>query len=154
MEIDFLLLREISEYCSANDIADVERFVNSLVKIGFNIERYGMKPEFMKAKDPISVPIDIIPHSFYAECGYIPKSNLISVLLKRPQEIIKIVEILKEVEQVKADMEVDIPVKKKRGRPKKVESEGRNEKVEKPIIINKVIETPKENIRPKKRKLS
>lgn len=52
------LLEEIEQYCKANNIEDIEKFVNKMLRNGFNIERYGEKPpwfETKQEKEPIKV---------------------------------------------------------------------------------------------------
>ena len=44
MNIDAKLLDSISQYCALNDIGDIEKEVNRLLQIGFNVERYGNSP--------------------------------------------------------------------------------------------------------------
>lgn len=38
------LLKEIEEYCILNNITDIESKINSMLRTGFNIEKYGLTP--------------------------------------------------------------------------------------------------------------
>lgn len=38
------LLKEITEYCNINNIKDIKSKINELLRIGFNIEKYGDSP--------------------------------------------------------------------------------------------------------------
>ena len=38
------LLEEIKEYCELNNIEDIDKEINRLLRIGFNIEKYGVSP--------------------------------------------------------------------------------------------------------------
>lgn len=38
------LLEEIKQYCELNNIENIEKEVNRLLRIGFNIEKYGTSP--------------------------------------------------------------------------------------------------------------
>lgn len=46
--IDEKLYKEIKEYCIFNNIENVEKEINRLLKIGFNYERYGNSPFYKK----------------------------------------------------------------------------------------------------------
>ena len=57
MEIDSKLLSEIEEYCKYNDISDIEKEVNFLLRKGFNMEKYGSVPFYKE--EQIKIPIII-----------------------------------------------------------------------------------------------
>ena len=38
------LFQEIKQYCELNNIDDIEKEINRLLRIGFNIERFGNSP--------------------------------------------------------------------------------------------------------------
>lgn len=38
------LYQEIKEYCELNNIEDINKEINRLLRIGFNIEKYGVSP--------------------------------------------------------------------------------------------------------------
>jgi hypothetical protein len=38
------LYQEIKEYCELNNIEDIDKEINRLLRIGFNIEKYGTSP--------------------------------------------------------------------------------------------------------------
>ena len=38
------LYQEIKEYCELNNIEDINKEINRLLRIGFNIEKYGTSP--------------------------------------------------------------------------------------------------------------
>ena len=38
------LYQEIKEYCELNNIEDIDKEINRLLRIGFNIEKYGVSP--------------------------------------------------------------------------------------------------------------
>lgn len=38
------LLQEIEKYCELNGFVDIEKKINEMLRIGFNIERYGDSP--------------------------------------------------------------------------------------------------------------
>ena len=46
--IDEKLYKEIKEYCIFNNIENIEKEINRLLKIGFNYERYGNSPFYKK----------------------------------------------------------------------------------------------------------
>lgn len=46
--IDEKLYKEIKEYCILNNIENVEKEINRLLKIGFNYEKYGNSPFYKK----------------------------------------------------------------------------------------------------------
>lgn len=39
--MDSKLLKEIESYCKMNDIDDVDGLINKMLKVGFDIEKYG-----------------------------------------------------------------------------------------------------------------
>lgn len=39
--MDNKLLKEIKDYCKINDIDDIDGLINKMLKVGFDIERYG-----------------------------------------------------------------------------------------------------------------
>lgn len=41
MEIENKIISEIEQYCAANNIEDVDKFVIKIITNGFNIEKYG-----------------------------------------------------------------------------------------------------------------
>lgn len=55
MNIDKKLITEIQEYCKLNNIQDVEKEVNRLLRQGFNVEKYGTSPFTMQKYE---VPTD------------------------------------------------------------------------------------------------
>jgi hypothetical protein len=44
MEIPNKLQKELELYCKVNNITDIEAFALKMLQQGFNIERYGIKP--------------------------------------------------------------------------------------------------------------
>ena len=44
MELDKKLIKDISSYCKANDIEDVEGMVNAMLKKGYMVTLYGESP--------------------------------------------------------------------------------------------------------------
>jgi len=46
MEIPKQLLYEINEYCKANKIVDIDKFILDTLKKGFTIQKYGVTPIF------------------------------------------------------------------------------------------------------------
>jgi hypothetical protein len=42
--IDESLYKEIEKYCKLNEIQDVDGEINSMLRIGFNVSRYGTSP--------------------------------------------------------------------------------------------------------------
>lgn len=44
MDIDKYLLKEIEDYCKANNITDISKLVNKMLKQGFTIEKFGFIP--------------------------------------------------------------------------------------------------------------
>lgn len=46
--IDEKLYKEIKEYCMFNNIENVEKEINRLLRIGFNYEKYGNSPFYKK----------------------------------------------------------------------------------------------------------
>ena len=48
--IETKIYEEIRLYCEFNDITDIDGFINKIVKVGFNIEKYGNKPIVNKNK--------------------------------------------------------------------------------------------------------
>lgn len=47
------LMNEISLYCKANDISDINSFLNNLIEKAFTAEKYGAKPDFVREKKPV-----------------------------------------------------------------------------------------------------
>jgi hypothetical protein len=43
-QIDKNILREVIEYCKINNIDNTNEFLNKLVRMGFNFEKYGSTP--------------------------------------------------------------------------------------------------------------
>lgn len=54
MEIEKKLNNEIQNYCKLNGITDVEGFLNKIIKIGFDIEKWGDLNQ--KINKPIEIP--------------------------------------------------------------------------------------------------
>lgn len=44
MDINKKLLKDIEEYCKFNNIEDIEKEVNNILRVGFNVIRFGTKP--------------------------------------------------------------------------------------------------------------
>ena len=44
------LTDEFIQFCKLNDITNIEKYANKVFNIGFNIEKYGLKPEVEKLK--------------------------------------------------------------------------------------------------------
>ena len=44
MDINDKLLKEIENYCNFNNIENIEEEINNMLRVGFNIIRYGTKP--------------------------------------------------------------------------------------------------------------
>ena len=44
MEIPKQKLKEIKEFCKLNKIKDIDKFILSILQIGFNVEKYGNAP--------------------------------------------------------------------------------------------------------------
>lgn len=49
-------IKEIKEYIYLNDInISLESYINKLIEIGFNIEKYGFKPNYKETSKPVIV---------------------------------------------------------------------------------------------------
>ncbi|MBR6516970.1 MAG: hypothetical protein IKT40_09070 [Bacilli bacterium] len=46
------LLKEIEEYCKFNNIEDINSEINKILRIGFNVVRFGVSP-FKRFEEPI-----------------------------------------------------------------------------------------------------
>jgi hypothetical protein len=64
MEIKENILKEIKQYCGLNNIDDIDTFINKIILIGFNIEKYGSSPIQTKTiQEKIvekEVPVEVI----------------------------------------------------------------------------------------------
>ena len=57
------LLKEITQYCEFNNIEDVEKEVNRLLRIGFSVERFGVAPfkrEYVEQIDKKPIKEEVI----------------------------------------------------------------------------------------------
>jgi hypothetical protein len=48
------LFSDIKSYCKLNNVEDINDFINRIIEIGFNIEKYGAAPNI-----PTSFPVEI-----------------------------------------------------------------------------------------------
>ena len=53
MKFDERLLSEIREYAVVNNIEDSDKLVNDLLRIGFNIKKYGLSPTINNPNDKL-----------------------------------------------------------------------------------------------------
>jgi hypothetical protein len=60
MDLPKILTDEIIAFCKANDILDVDGFIIKVIKIGFNIEKYGAIPSFIPEVEVKKIPETII----------------------------------------------------------------------------------------------
>lgn len=44
MDINKKLLKEIENYCNFNNIENIEEEINNMLRVGFNVIRFGTKP--------------------------------------------------------------------------------------------------------------
>lgn len=60
VKLDEKLINDIKEYCILNNIEDITKFVNKLLKKSFMEEKYGNKPEiFTKEEFPKKEEVDV-----------------------------------------------------------------------------------------------
>lgn len=50
MGIDSKLLKEITSYCKLNNIEDIDGLINKMLKVGFDIEKFGPNMSVNKPK--------------------------------------------------------------------------------------------------------
>ena len=55
------LMEEIKQYCELNNIEDLNKEINRLLRIGFNIEKYGTSPFSFVQHEKIKEYIDENP---------------------------------------------------------------------------------------------
>ena len=55
------LYQEIKEYCELNNIEDINKEINRLLRIGFNIEKYGTSPFSFISEHKVKEYIDENP---------------------------------------------------------------------------------------------
>jgi len=96
MKISKELKREIWEFCHANDITNVEGFIETMVKQGFNIEKYGTSP-FDITKQPEVIEKEVIKEV----------EKIVEKRVEVPVEVIKEVEVEKIIEK-----KIEVPVEK------------------------------------------
>lgn len=53
IEFNKKLLKEIEEYCLINNINDVEKYANDLLKKSFMEDKYGKKPHIFEVYEPL-----------------------------------------------------------------------------------------------------
>jgi pentatricopeptide repeat protein len=73
--IDATLLNEIIQYCELNNIDDVNRLINKMLKRGFTIEKFGDKP-FAASQKPKDVIKEEIPDKEESINKYTITNNL------------------------------------------------------------------------------
>lgn len=54
VEIDYRLLKEITDYCNLNNMSDIDKEINRMLRCGFNIEKYGMSPFEIPRKQEVA----------------------------------------------------------------------------------------------------
>ena len=59
--INIKLMEEIKQYCELNNIEDLDKEINRLLRIGFNIEKYGTSPFSFVQHEKIKEYIDENP---------------------------------------------------------------------------------------------
>jgi hypothetical protein len=76
LDISNKLLKEIELYCKANEIDNLNSFIEKLIEIGFNIEKYGTKPTINNEKkevvkeEPIVEEVKIIENKITKKDDY------------------------------------------------------------------------------------
>ena len=58
MEIPNNILEEINLYCKVNNIDDIDKFVLKILRTGFNVEKYGLKPITKEKTEIKDVPLE------------------------------------------------------------------------------------------------
>lgn len=113
--IDNELYLEIVQYCQLNDITNIEREINSMLRKGFSIVKYGSSP-FEKMREQQSLPIqnDSIEPKEVKKRTYKRKTKEVNELESK-ENIIE--ENVKQIEtQMVNDVNIEEPIKKRKVR--------------------------------------
>lgn len=93
-----ILTKEIADYCKLNDINDVEAFTQSLLKKGFDIEKYGLlddSPNVMVKEVIKEVPVEIIKEVIKE----VPKVEYVEKIVHNSQNEQKLQETIMKLKQ-------------------------------------------------------
>lgn len=86
--IDNKLYKEIEEYCNINNISDVKKEINKILKIGFNVVKYGVSPfSFINEKKLT----EYVKENPLKENDDIKEEPVIETVEKQPKKKIRIV---------------------------------------------------------------
>lgn len=113
--IDNELYLEIVQYCQLNDITNIEKEINSMLRKGFSIVKYGSSP-FEKMREQQNLPIQ----DDVSESKEVKKRTY----KRKPKEIketetvtSEVEENINKVEQQKVDeVKIEEPIKKRKVR--------------------------------------
>ena len=108
MEINARLLKSIEDYCKFNGITDIEKEVNNLLQIGFNVTRFGTSP--FSSSIPI---VEEVPS---------PKEEKEEVIIEKPKRVYKRKPKIEQIETVfheTVDAPQEEPIKEVEEKPKK-----------------------------------
>lgn len=108
MEINARLLKSIEDYCKFNGITDIEKEVNNLLQIGFNVTRFGTSP----FSSSIPIVEEVLP----------PKEEKEEVIIEKPKRVYKRKPKVEQIETVfheTVDVPQEEPIKEVEEKPKK-----------------------------------
>lgn len=103
------LLEEIEQYCKANNIEDIEKFVNKMLRNGFNIEKYGEKPPWFDSKPKEEVKTiaeELIPVQELERPTGVSILSSMDIIEEKPSEI----EVEPEKEETSKTYNINIKV--------------------------------------------
>lgn len=116
IEFNKKLLKEIEEYCLINNINDIEKYANDLLKKAFMEDKYGKKPHIFEVYEPLKeeVKADEVVKVLIDQTFDQTKLDL-----EKEEDVIEINknQIVEEVEHIEPQsVEVEVTEKKKKKR--------------------------------------
>ncbi len=116
IELDEKIIKNIKDYCILNNIDDVSKYVNTLLKRAFMEEKYGKKPDiFVKQeKENVSTETNIKEEekvNFVEEVHKLSGENFAKELNPK---ILDALNIKEETKQETEEIEIEKPKKSKK----------------------------------------
>jgi len=141
-------IKSLSDYCTLNDIKDVDRFIKKCFNAGFNIEKYGLLGKTLNDGEK-DLKMGIVDEKQVIKEVIVEKR--VEVPVEVIKEIEKVVEIIKEVpiEVIK-----EVPVEKIVTKIEYIsDKKGEDEMTEKIFHLNKELESERKNFSTKKEEM-